>query len=131
MTKAHLSNQQGLKSEMLIFQRVDDDNTAEKNRRRPLTWTMFGPCRRGIPHIQRTVFSSMTQQANHAGPPLLHKNPMSDPRRLAGDLITVAPESWGATVPAHGATLIINDMPTKKKTTNNKKKIYSEYHLNP
>ena len=33
--------------------------------------------------------------------------------------------------PAHGATLIINDMPAKNKTTNNKKKIYSECHLNP
>ena len=97
MTKAHLSNQQGLKSETLIFQRVDNDDTAEKNRRRSLTWMMFGPCRRGIPRIQRTVFSSMTQRANHAGPPLLHKNPMSDPRRSAGDLITAAPESWGAT----------------------------------
>ena len=167
MTKAHLSNQQELRSEMLISQRVDDNDTAEKNRRRPLTWTMFGPCRRGIPRIQRTVFSSMTQQANHARPPLLHKNPMSDPWRSAGDLITAAPESWGATSnppsldckpdkkgiihhplhssgtyhykikikiwnlqenshsrgihtsasrgPAHGATLIINDMPTKKK----------------
>ena len=59
MTKIHLSNQQGLKSETLIFQRVNGDDTAEKNRRRPLTWMMFGPCRRGIPHIQRTVFSSM------------------------------------------------------------------------
>ena len=97
MTKAHLSNQQGLKSETLIFQRVNDDDTAEKNRRRSLTWTMFGPCRRGIPRIQRTVFSSMTQRANHAGPPLLHKNPMSNPRRSAGDLVTAAPESWGVT----------------------------------
>ena len=59
---------------------------------------MFGPCRRGIPHIQRTVFSSITHLANHAGPPLLHKNPMSDPRRLAGDLTTVvALELWGVT----------------------------------
>ena len=167
MTKAHLSNQQGLKSETLISQRVNDDNTAEKNRRRPLTWMMFGPCRRGIPHIQQTVFSSMTQLANHAGPLLLHKNPMSDPRRSAGDLVTAAPESCGVTSnppsldckpdkkgiihhplhssrtyhykikikiwnlqenshsrgihtsvscgPAHGATLIINDMPAKKK----------------
>ena len=32
---------------------------------------------------------------------------------------------------AHGATLIINDMPTKKKITSNKKKISSECHLNP
>ena len=109
----------------------------------------------------------MTQRANHAGPPLLHKNPMSDPRQLAGDLITAAPESWGVTSdppslnckpdkngiihhslhssgahhykirikiwnlqenrhsqgihtsasrgPAHGATLIINDLPAKRK----------------
>ena len=78
MTKAHLSNQQGLKSEMLISQRAADDDAAEKNRRRPLTLTMFGSCRRGIPRTQQTVFSSMTQQANHAGPLLLHKNPMSD-----------------------------------------------------
>ena len=97
MTKAHLSNQQGLKSETLIFQRVDEDDTAEKNRRRPLTWTMLGPCRRGIPRIQQTVFSSTTQRANHAGPLLLHKNLMSDPWQSAGDLITAAPESWGAT----------------------------------
>ena len=92
MTKAHLSNQQGLKSKTLISQRADDDD-----RRRPLTWMMFGSCRRGIPHTQRTVFSSMTQQANHAEPPLLHKNPMSDLRRSAGDLATATPEPWGAT----------------------------------
>ena len=97
MTKAHLSNQQGLKSEMLISQRADDDDALEKNRRRPLTWMMFGSCRRGIPHTQRTVFSSMTQRANHAGPPLLHKNPMFDPRRSAGDLVTATPEPWGVT----------------------------------
>ena len=97
MTQAHLSNQQGLKSETLISQRVDDDDTAEKNRRRPLTWMMFGPCRRGIPRIQRAVFSSRTQRANHAGPPLLLKNPMSDPWRSAGDLVIVTPEPWGAT----------------------------------
>ena len=97
MTKAHLSNQQGLKSKTLISQRVDDNDTTEKNRRRPLTWTMFGPCRRGIPCIQQAVFSSMTQRANHAGPPLLHKNPMSDPQRSAGDLVTVTPKPWGAT----------------------------------
>ena len=97
MTNAHLSNQQGLKSETLISQRVNDNDTAEKNRRRPLTWTMFGPCRRGIPHIQRAVFSSMTQRVNHPGPPLLHKNPMSDPQWSAGDLVTVAPKPWGAT----------------------------------
>ena len=97
MTNAHLSSQQGLKSETLISQRVNDGDTAEKNRRRPLTWTMFGPCRRGIPRIQQTVFSSITHRANHAGPPLLHKNPISNPRRSAGDLVTVAPEPWGAT----------------------------------
>ena len=97
MTKAHLSNQQGLKSETLISQRADDDDATEKNRRRPLTWTMFGSCRRGIPCTQQTVFSSMTQRANHAGPPLLHKNPMSDPRRSAGDLVTATPEPWGVT----------------------------------
>ena len=39
----------------------------------------------------------MTQRANHAGPPLLHKNPMSDPQRSAGDLVMVAPEPWDAT----------------------------------
>ena len=72
MTKAHLSNQQRLKSETLISQRADNDAAAEKNRRRPLTWMMFGSCRRGIPCTQQTVFSSMTQRANHAGPPLLH-----------------------------------------------------------
>ena len=105
---------------------------------------------------------------------------MSDPRRLAGDLITashgVRPPTLllsiadltkrglfiipyiaaGHTItklklrygtckknlhsrgihtsasrgPAHGVTLIINDMPTKKKTTSNEKKIYSECHLN-
>ena len=97
MINAHLSNQRGLKSETLISQRVDNDDAAEKNRRGPLTWMMFGPCRRGIPHMQQAASSSMTQQANHAGPPLLHKNPMSDPWRLAGDLITVALEPWGAT----------------------------------
>ena len=33
--------------------------------------------------------------------------------------------------PAHGATLIINNMPAKKKkTTSNEKKIYSECHIN-
>ena len=97
MTKAHLSNQQGLKSETLISQRANNDDTAEKNRRRPLNWTMFGSCRRGIPHTQRTAFSSMTQRANHAGPPLLHKNPMSDPWQSAGDLVTAAPEPLGVT----------------------------------
>ena len=85
------------KSKMLISQRVNDDDATEKNRRRPLTWMIFGPCRRGIPHIQRAVFSSMTQRANHARPPLLHKNLMSDPWRSAGDLITVALEPWGVT----------------------------------
>ena len=97
MTNAHLSSQQGLKCKTFISQRVDDDDTAEKNRRRPLTWTMFSPCRRGIPRIQRTVFSSMAHRANHAGPPLLHGNPVSDPWRSAGDLVAVAPEPWGAT----------------------------------
>ena len=97
MTKAHLSNQQGLKSETLISQRAHDDDTAEKNRRRPLTWTIFGSYRRGIPCTQQTVFSSMTQRANHAGPPLLHKNPMSDSQRSAGDLITATAEPWGVT----------------------------------
>ena len=78
------------------FSKSRYDDTAEKIRR-PLTWMMFVPCRRGIPCIQRTVFSSITHRANHAGPPLLHKNPMSDPQRSAGDLVTVAPKPWGAT----------------------------------
>ena len=59
---------------------------------------MFGPCRGGIPHIQQTAFSSITHRANHDGPPLLQKKPMSNPRRSAGDLTAVvAPGLQSAT----------------------------------
>ena len=73
MTNAHLNSHQYLKSEMLTSQKDgNDDDNAEKNKtkttnlddvwpkQKPLTWMMFGPCRRGIPHIQQTVFSSIT-----------------------------------------------------------------------
>ena len=83
----------------LLFKKMVTMATSQKRtKQKPLTWMMFGPCRRGIPCIQQTVFSSITHRANHNGPPLLQKKPLSDPRRLAGDLTTVvAPGLQGAT----------------------------------
>ena len=51
-----------------------------------LTWTTFFPCGiRGIPTVEQHPFSIWTHLANHADPPLLHKNPMSDLQQLASE----------------------------------------------
>ena len=77
-------------SRRLLFKKMATMVTSQKRtKQKPLTWMMFGPCRRGIPRIQRTAFSSITHQANHDGPLLLQKKPMSNPWQSAGDLTAV------------------------------------------
>ena len=83
--------------------------TLQEKTKFTLTCTTLSPCGiRGIPKMRQHLFSIWTHWANRNDPPLLHKNPTSDPQQPASEakaILAIGPRGWATSPPVTAVLL--------------------------